>query len=338
MGDRVDTPLLPLAFVGCWNRELRTPTGARIEDGPRERVAAAIAAASPRTVILGGDNIYAPSVYDAATDKVTKGKLYDEGAFENGATLYTSHPQVFVAVGNHNVDKEDTTFNILEKEIATFTPERMPSTYYRRTFQDGLSIVVIDTNLVVPEREAEFQAMLAWLETVTDRPYILVQHEPFASIAKVKDGVNIRKVLPRYKDILNRIFLPKVVPPIAILCADTHNYQYGTITYNGVTVPQYVVGTGGAKPDPLNKPISEDEKIFKPEGDAGLTYTFDHMVDGFGFLLIDGKPHAPTFQFQLTKDEGGKPIPWRGGSRHTRRRKRRGVTRQRTKSRHRVRG
>lgn len=347
MEEAVSAPLLPLAFVGCWNRELRTPAGALIPDGPRELVAAAVSAANPQTIILGGDNIYAPATFDEASGTVKKGEIYNRDAFVRGAQLYPG-PQVYVAVGNHNIDTEGADFNILETERATFGAAAMPATYYRRTFADGLSIVVIDTNLVQAGREAEFATMLTWLKGVTDKPYLLIQHEPFASIAKKKDGVNVYKHLPRYQDILNTLFVPKstrktrynageqrVIPPIAILCADTHNYQFGTITYNGITVPQYVVGTGGAKPDPLIKPILGAATVFKPHGTDGLTYRYDHMIDGFGFLLVSGTPSSLNFRFELTKTAAGIPIPWRGGSRRRRRRLRRT---KRTKSRHRVRG
>ena len=303
-------PLHPFAFVGCWN--LEAPEKAR------EAVAAAIAASDAGTVILGGDNIYAPASKNA----------YNRKAFHDGAKLYTEmKKRLLVAVGNHNIDF--ATFNILGEEREAFGPHAMPphATYFSRKFADGYSVVVIDTNLgqeikgetpkMKEYREEQFRDMLQWLRSVSVGNYYLVQHEPVISFKKFKKGAKKYHLLERAQEILDAL----TVPPVAILCADTHNYQVGHITTPRMSILQYVVGTGGAEPDTLD-PLDAWGNTYTPEG-TSITYTFEGHTPGYGYLYMP--PPAPFVFVQGWKQGGGT-------------RRRRASRPRHTKSRHRVRG
>lgn len=325
----IDKPLFPLAFVGCWNREIRTTGGGRIS-GPREAVATAIEDIHPATIILGGDNIYAPTTR-SADGKNVKGKIYDVSAFEHGANLYIEKaPTLLVAVGNHNIDK--ASFDIIETEQKRFGKEAMPAPYFIRKFtKDNINVIFINTNLVVEGREEAFSKMIKWLAGVTKEPYLLIQHEPISALAKIDKitgTTNVYKVLPRAGEILDILIR---APPKAILCADTHNYQRGELLYKGVSIPQYIVGTGGARPDPL---IAVEAPLDISSADvSGLVYRFHEHTPGYGFLLVTGDADAQTYEFK------GVSHLWQGGARRrTRRRDHRASRHRRTKSRYRVRG
>lgn len=334
----VTAPLLPFVFVGCWNRE--GPHGAR------EAVARAIQNTNVPTVILGGDNIYPPYTVDPDTGKEKKGDDYNLNAFRRGAELYSTIPRLFVAVGNHNIDYP-APLDIYYEEQQTFGTS-LPSSYYSRTFSDGYSIVVIDTNLVEAKYADAFARMIEWLRGVSVGRYFLIQHEPFVAFSKLKEkaGVKIKQipVLKRGHEILAAL----TEPPIAILCADVHNYQVGEITYRekngdeGYTIPQYVVGTGGAAPDRM---FALDGKHDYTTPDGKITYKLQDTREGYGFLTVrrssaENARRIPevlpeknytqisdmTFIFRRVMS-----WPAMGGRRRTRRSKR-------TKSRHRVRG
>lgn len=326
----LESPLLPLAFVGCWNRKI-----IGVAPSPRDLVAARIrediAAKGIRTVILGGDNEYPPSTIDETTGQEVKGNKPKSAnaagreaylkAFEEGAALYSGIPQLYVAVGNHNIDEAGRIF---EHQRAAFGTS-MLNNYYK-IVGDTHDVVVIDTNLVGPGREAEYAEMLMWLraEVAGPKPYLLVQHEPFAAFSKLTDkGVKKKAVLNNSVGILEAV---KEHPPIAILCADTHNYQEGVIVYGDLRIPQYVVGTGGAMPDKMFE-VAAGEEIFT-RADMPYTYEFRRMIPNYGYLRIDP---GPTFLFEEVTG-------WRGGARKQKTRRRRAPVARRTKSRHRVRG
>ena len=48
---------------------------------------------------------------------------------------------------------------------------------------------------------------------------------------------------------------------IYYLCADTHFYEEGIITFNNIKIQQYIVGTGGADPDMLSP-----EQLYDKDG------------------------------------------------------------------------
>lgn len=348
----IDKPLLPLAFVGCWNREVIRAG----HESPRDIVARSVRDANAQTVILGGDNIYAPSTWNDATKEEVKGNVYTVNSFRRGADLYTGVPQLFVAIGNHDVD--GAGFDIFYEQQQAFG-NSLPNNYYACDFSDGYSIVVIDTNLVEKDRETAFRNMLKWLTTTVSngRPYFLIQHEPILAFSKMKGVAMKIAELKKAGNILDAI---AAHPPIAILCADTHNYQHGTIQKaGGPQIPQYVVGTGGAMPDKMYNP--EGAPFIAVEGGAkytsgDITYTYDARrgpIDqenirdprtGYGYLSIR-KSIASNVGRNIQRYEKRiftlhndltftfhHVLPWlRGGTRRAERKRR-------TKSRHRTRG
>jgi hypothetical protein len=247
------------------------------------------------TLVLGGDNVYPQKMRIGNSTDFTK--VYSQKTLMNG--IHMLHGKdIYAALGNHNVGGPMLK---TQRGLKEWT---MPNRYYSVNFSD-LSLVVIDSNLV--DDDKEFDSMMSWLETIlgelkaSGRKYYYVQHDPFISFGKTK-----MIVVPKLTNILG--VLAKY-PPIAVLCADTHNYQKGTLTIGDVKIPQYVVGTGGAHPDYVKGKNGDKYEI------DGVTYKMKSHIPGYGYLEI--KSDKPTF----VKVEDWRPFEAKGGKRSTRKRK-----------------
>ena len=242
--------------MGCWNNPYNPGT-------PFKAVVAAINADPAPILVIGGDNIY------PLKDKVTKNKVYDIAALKDGISLIHKE-QVYAALGNHNVEVPAITTYEIDSGLV-----RAPN--YIKEFDD-FRLVVIDTNNI--DGAAAWLAPL--LETAAAKPYFLVQHEPYISIRKQKESDEPRvDVLPGYEKLLS--ILVKA-PPKAILCADTHNFQHGIVSFAGHEgIHQYTVGTGGAILDPL-PPVIQREPYEKT---ADLSYQIVETAPGYGYLRVD---------------------------------------------------
>ena len=208
--------LHPFLWMGCWNTR----------GAPRNAVLDAVRDNAITNLVLAGDN-----VYPLKKDEPHQIAVFDEGiAGLGGKTIITS------AFGNHNVKNAP----MMAHQRAFFGRPAGTPLYFCIEFND-VSLIVLDTNIM--EDAAQRAEMAAFLTAQlaalpAGKPYYIVQHEPFASYKKTKDPI-----LPHGDEIL-RILATK--PPIAILCADTHNYQEGIIRVGDVEIRQIIVGTGGA--------------------------------------------------------------------------------------------
>lgn len=285
-----DGNLLPFLFMGCWN-EPSLPA--------RELVAARINANEIKTLILAGDNVYPPE----------GSKTHNIETFLDGIRLFRDK-RIFGALGNHNVRNTP----VEEAELA-YPDWTLPARYYARQFRDGYALVVLDTNIV--EVKAKINAMVAWLRAIVDQcraagiRYYIVQHEPYATYKKKKivTLVGASKLLEAMAP----------YPPEAILCADTHNFQIGTIHVGGTRILQYTVGTGGAKHDPIEVELNPI-----PIGTGGIFMTFESHIPGYGFLEV----RPGRLDFVRAADWPAPRVGAEGG-RRSRRARRRGTRRQR---------
>jgi hypothetical protein len=274
-------PLFPFVFVGCWNQ----PGASEADDAatPRDAVAAAVTAlADIKHIVLGGDNVY-PRPMPLADGK--KNKKHEPAVFDDGLKLYrASGKSIIGSFGNHNIDT-------LGHQMGAF---ELTNTYYERIFDGNIHLVVLDTNIMTDA------AMLAWFtETVTRLPadhfYFVVQHEPYF-VARQTKFVELADADP----FLNVMFAR---PPIAILCADTHNFQHDTIQQVGddstpnsdaPLLHQIIVGTGGANPDAYREGFTQEVRRGR--------YLFRQLlaIPGFGFLHIDN-PGPSEYQCLFKK-------------------------------------
>lgn len=284
-------PLLPFLFMGCWNED----------DTPRVDVTKAMMENPIKTVVLGGDNVYPQKMRIGKATDFTK--VYSQKTLMNG--IHMLHGKdIYTALGNHNVGGPMLNTQLGLKDWT------IPSRYYSINFTD-YSLVVIDSNLI--DDEIEFNTMNKWLEETVNklqrdrREYYYVQHDPFISFGK-KSPI----VFPKIKEILG--VLAKY-PPIAILCADTHNYQKGTLQIGDILIHQYVVGTGGAHPDYVKG------KNGNTYTDMDITYTMETHIPGYGYLEInsDSTNFIKVSDWRPFEAKGGKNKRYRKTQKHSRR-------------------
>jgi hypothetical protein len=275
--------LYPFSFVGCWNKPM---PGIPLKGQPRRVVASALLAAqkSPdEVVILGGDNIYAV--------EGDKAKRHNEADFVDGAAPF-EEANVFTAVGNHNLgpfaDTGKSKVRVMAEEYG-WLPSAAES-YYRVPFEEA-DVIVLDTNQNGPAQSAWFMGQVMEL-AATGKPWWLVQHEPFASIKKIKAGKPKTHILDA-KYVNGILPFVALYPPLGILCADTHNYQAGRLVMGGgVEIPQWVVGTGGGIPDRIT---GADVAALGGGIQSPLFYyAVDAVAPDFGFARVTG-PGAVTF-------------------------------------------
>lgn len=240
--------LIPFLFMGCWNRdqEPRTTVANAIRDNPIE------------TLILGGDNVYPEKMRIGASTDFTK--VYSLKTLMNGVHMLTGK-DIYAALGNHNIGGP-----MLNTQLG-LSEWNMPARYYCINFND-YSLIVIDSNLEADE----YSVMYKWLSdkikelNFSKRQYYYVQHEPFIAFKKKKNFV-----FPK----LELLTILAEYPPIAILCADTHNFQEGILQINDVKIPQFVVGTGGADPDFVSVPIGSIHTV------GEISYTMNNYIPGY---------------------------------------------------------
>ena len=253
----IDKPnnILPFLFMGCWNRD----------DSPRASVAKAITQNPIKTLILGGDNVYPEKIQIGKNTDFTK--VYSMKTLMNGIHMLKGK-DIYSALGNHNIGGPMLNTQLSLKEWT------IPDRYYCIHFKD-YTLIVIDSNLVTTP---QYGKMREWLkEQVLDLKtksikYFYVQHEPFMAFKKKK-----KVSLPYMEELLNILADYK---PIAILCADTHNYQKGILQIGDISINQYIVGTGGADPDFVKANIGDDYE------ESGVTYTMQEYIPGYGYLEV----------------------------------------------------
>lgn len=295
-------PLFPFVFVGCWNQPGVT---CREEGLARDAVAHAISSMEDiKYIILGGDNVYPRPLRSGE-----KNKVHDPTVFDEGIQLFeASGKPIIGSFGNHNVDT-------IKHQMKTFG---LSKTYYQREFSDGVHVLVLDTNIVLSgSSDPEYEIMCVWFNTTVaelDRKrqqYFVVQHEPYFT-ARSKGFGELRNSGPLLATM-------DIYPPIAVLCADTHHYQYATIqnTTNSKApeIHQFIVGTGGAKHDPHMDDFSETELM-----GGSYKFTQKHAETGFGFLRVSDSDHS-RFEFIKVREW---PAESKGGYRRTPKRRKAG--------------
>ena len=275
-----DVPLHPFLFVGCWNNP---------NTHVYKHVFEKIEADPVTTLVLGGDNIY--PVKDARGNK-----RYNVDEVQKGFDIARrGKTHIFTAVGNHNV----TNSSVYEKEKNIYG---LVSPYYCVHFTDGYSLIFLNSLYAInndDEYTDELEAMLEWLKGIvsTGIKYYLVQHHPISGIRGKGPWT-----LPNKNRVLSIL---QYNLPIAILCSHLHFFQIGEIEFHNKSnkenssphfgasikkIPQYIVGTGGAKFD--EPPSASSQSIVEGEGIFKYTITDTQKINGYARIV---SPGAVTF-------------------------------------------
>jgi len=286
-----DVPLHPFLFVGCWNNP---------NTHDYRHVFERIEADPIKTLVLGGDNIY--PVKDARGNK-----RYNVNEVQRGFEIARrGKTHIFTAVGNHNV----TNSSVYEKEKNLY---RLVSPYYCVHFADGYSLIFLNSLYAINDDDAytdELEAMLVWLKDIIskDIKYYLVQHHPIAGIRGKGPWV-----LPNKNRILSIL---QFNLPIAILCSHLHFFQTGEIEFHNTTnenssphfgasvkkIPQYIVGTGGAK---FDEPPSSSSHTITEDGDK-FKYTVTDTQKIYGYTRVVAPGAVEFFPVPIPVAVGGR--------------------------------
>ena len=300
---QLDKPLHPFIFVGCWNNPYNTlnegvgageagGAGAEVERIPAyKRVFDTINRDPVPTLILGGDNIYPLKV------KGTKERSFNLGEIRKGFNSISkeSKPTIFTTLGNHNIGEPDVT-ELIKKLYNV--PEK---TYYCVDFTDA-SILFLDTNIFKKAEKLTdpiYLEMMHFVGTTIDhlhalrKPYYVVGHYPIAGMRRDENYILRGKHM-----LLENL---SKYPPIAILTSHLHIYQKGIIEYNPIKITQYIVGTGGAKPDEV--PILEVDGIHIK--DDTFNYTVEESKNPYGYLRFTSVGSPGEFIRVMDASVGG---------------------------------
>ena len=257
--------LHPFLWMGCWNTE----------GEPRERVLEAIRANRITNIVLAGDNVY---------PRVKKGP-HEKAVFDAGIHGLREKTIVTTAFGNHNLVEPE--HGLPAHQRAFFGRPADGPLYFCIEYDDA-ALIVLDTNIMETKAAVEEMAAfcVAQIATLGDKPYYIVQHEPYASYKTTKNP------LLKNGDILLLALAGVANRPLAILCADTHNYQEGVIRVGDVEIRQIVVGTGGASSDDYNPDLPPLD-IEARAGFIPINYTLDRPISvanahQFGYYQMDG--------------------------------------------------
>ena len=82
---------------------------------------------------------------------------------------------------------------------------------------------------------------------------------------------------------------------ITYLCADLHLYQYGIVNIGGLTIKQYVVGTGGAHQDTYDFKGSSETQYKDIDNSVGNNYqVIQNYNNMYGFLVVNIETNEST--------------------------------------------
>ena len=312
-------------LFGCWNKN-QCLEGA--EHDPREEVFQLLADEHKEYDfgILLGDNIYPHKI---KSKKRTKRKLTLKKFLESNVRKYRDIKKItdqitndkypknlHVILGNHDVEKKC----VKQNQIRHFSSGNS-SIYPKNTIfeTDSAVFLFLNTNNI--------GELLDFLHTfnpdmMNDRWLILCGHDPIYSykpkIKKKKGKTKVR--LFQKIDELKYIFgaLSDInYTKMAYVCADTHNYQLIEVGYLSeeyqLAFPVIVIGTGGAKPDPLDN-VEKNKTHF--DDDTELHVDIIDSENPYGFVEMDisgnsldvnykkcGSTNKATIFYNKKKDE-----------------------------------
>jgi hypothetical protein len=284
--------------------------------------------------VILGDNVY--------NSKKTK-IHHIETLLDGIQCINTIDLPLYIVLGNHDV----TQCNIINEETKKHGNWNFEKNFYSFVVNKidlNVKIIVIDTNLLadkniydsifeenntekpctLPEAiNTNYDEMIQFLQNETNNAQnynwiIVAGHDPLASF-RFKN--NMSQAIPKpHIDILLSI-LGKISNLIYI-CADTHNFQYNTVTSNDkkLVVQEIVAGTGGASPDMI-VPVFKNN-IFNSIG--GLYNMMMHDThDPFGYcdmtiypekIIIVYHKISPSFEEHLYQINRTKQSEQYGGT------------------------
>ena len=334
---------------GCWNNR-NYKTGEQPMDAVLEKVKGEINNGNPEInrIIVSGDNYYPEKIKIEKDEKIKNvyiknlkdgiQKLKDAAGdtpvsmvmgnhdleTNNSITEFKaeSENQEYVKKGNCSILQEEIAskdlidyliFGEIETEITdvallmidtTIYAEEVDENNYLPCYKEWFEKNGMTSEEITVKKIQDMQSKFVTEKIKDKQKIILIGHHPF--FYKNKNNILIDNNIAGH---LIEILKDKT---IYYICADRHYYQYATIEIEGITIHQYIVGTGGAELDSL----PNDSTVT----DFGVTFSVveknqekDQMKD-YGFLkVLLQKDKEPSFEFKnvnsssaVSSSSGGK--------------------------------
>lgn len=270
---------------GCWNNQSRGTNFClnKVIDTVKSNIN------KYKFGLILGDNLYPHKPLDKETvlfdglKLLTKSpKYYCEQELLEGLRLLNQlEKPLYLIHGNHDFKKISDCSN---KDAVIENPEKIYQITEKNVNDTFTNILIkkdqIYDNFVFiflsydEDDDGSSAAQIAHLKAAmdnqdyknTNKNFVIVSHYPLVSY-KYKKGnsfVSLKNSVEFTKIIFNRMNEKKC--NVYYICADTHNYQYITITENNSLnkIHQYIVGTGGAEFDEIKPPAEKNLKVQFP--------------------------------------------------------------------------
>ncbi|XWV25134.1 putative tartrate-resistant acid phosphatase type 5 [Tupanvirus deep ocean] len=321
----METDSIRFFFFGCWN-----DGGCRDNENLRNVISNINSNKHLYEFgVILGDNVYNK-----------KGSTFhDVSVLKDGIDCIGSlNLPLYIALGNHDV----TQCDIINEQAKKSDYWNFESNFYAVELGKNnlkLKLIIIDTNLLADDKIynslTNFKdepcvlpsniynnktEMLQFLENQL-KDYekydwiIVAGHDPIASF-KVKSKTKGPLAKPHIDILMNSMGR---IPNLVYICADTHNFQYNTITStDGIyQVDEVISGTGGAKPDTILPEFRNNENSIQnlynikmhdthePYGYCDMTVHKDNIIFIYNKNVPTLQQHLYTIQNKKQLQKGG---------------------------------
>lgn len=205
----------------------------------------------------------------------------------------TAHPKAFHVLGNHDLDEGFSRENAAEIL-------GMPSTYYSEDLGE-LQLVVLDGNEPGgPNKQGVYDSYIgptqqAWLVDElekSNKPVLIVSHQPIAGIYPLVNGQEIQAILSRFSD--------KILLAINGHAHVDQHIWVGGVNYVHINSASYYWVGEKLAHESLPSEIHQSH--------PSLKYTCPYVDPIFALLSVDPKSRKITIEGQKTKWIGPAPL------------------------------
>jgi hypothetical protein len=275
-------------FFGCWNLSDPKTLG-------RESVIEDIRANRDKEQIsfgvLGGDNYYDDNMRPFDVNKGEFNMENKDNLLEGFAQLNSLNLFFMGILGNHDVKtkEQQLTLSKMLPNIHIFE--------FRSVDIYNIRFILINTNVIISS-DREKDILYLYDEIIDqmrlDKHNILVMHHPIIGFYADKSEnkkTNIKTAnIPFHLQFVDKIFR-KIYNgySVTVLASDIHAYQKIKISKKNykeqIYFYQYIVGTGGGKPDNLETYKYKIQRTILSESDP-LDISLEELNDSYGYLFL----------------------------------------------------
>jgi len=259
-----------------------------------------------KIIILGNHEIEKNVEFD--------GSIVNCGSLKKQVLLAKKDPSIKFFNDTINLYNSNTLIIFIDTTIYTMKDQQISETCYKTLDIDGKTTYKVFNNTDETHSINELVEYMnnKILEIINNtilskgadfKNLIIVGHEPIYALKNKKDKNKVSSII-KLIDLFNTRMIPILVEnniKTYFLCADTHIYQKGIITFDNMNykVEQHVVGTGGAHQDTIStvlrsaKPslvsLVPSTKVVHQDktSENMLEYDIMEQSDKFGFITVE---------------------------------------------------